>query len=165
MIFLQAVKSIRFILLVIFLGIFLSNNVLAQESEPIELYYDDGNPNIELTFGVNASSYLVTRFTPPEGKVQILTAVYFLADTANGVNFIFRILPDAFGEPWDGNELYGPVPITKGNIGWNELDLSDFNITVEGDFYLMLQYDGYSNLTFGAENRDPLSGRTYDTDC
>jgi len=165
MMFLHVGKRKQFTLLTIFLVIVFSNIIFAQESDTVELFYDDGDPNLELTFGENSSSYLVTRFTPPEGTAKILTAKYFLADTANGVNFIFRILPDAFGEPWDGNELYGPDPITKGDIGWNEIDLTDMNIEVDGDFYLMIQYNGQSKLTFGAENREPLSGRTYDTDC
>ena len=151
------------ILVTIFIVFILLLNVAAQESDSVLLKYDDGDPNLQLTFGGNYGTYFVTRFTPPSFPATLTKAQFYIPDTSKGASFNFSVRPDAFNEP--GDPLFGPVPMRAKKIGWNEIDLSTYNLRVKGDFYLELAYDLVSKLTLGAENREPLSGRTYDTDC
>ncbi len=132
-------------------------------SEQVELVYDDGVPDLSLTFLENAGTVFAVRFTPPAGTVQLLEVRYFVPDTSKGACFNLEVTGLADEEP--GETLLGPVHVRAGALGWNGVQLGDSNLYLEGDFFVLLNYDGEARLTLGAEDRPPLSGRTYDTDC
>ncbi len=131
--------------------------------EQVELVYDDGIPNLKLTFLENAGTVFAVRFTPPSGTVQLLEVRYFVPDTSKGATFDLSVTGVASGEP--GETLLGPLHLRAQTLGWNGIQLGDRALLLEGDFFVLLQYDGEAKLTIGAEDRPPLSGRTYDTDC
>jgi|GEM_PF-2241556 len=151
--------------ILIFLLMLLSSNSLPQTGEEniIELVYDDGEPNLKLAFIENAGLHFVTRFSPPATPARLLKAKYFLADTSYGTSARFEVMEDSNNEP--AIHVFGPVAISGGKLGWNELDFSFPLLFVNRDFYLMFSYDNQSKFTIGAENHPPLSYRTYDCDC
>jgi len=157
-------KKFILLLFVLLCG-FVRNGIPGNNDDLFEIYYDDGNPNLTLQFMENSGIFFVTRFTPPSVPVQLIKLKYYMANTTGGKTADFSILPDVYGEPYDGKELFGPISISGARIGWNEYDLSDQNIFVSDDFYYVLRYDNVSKFSIGAENREPFSGRTWDSDC
>jgi hypothetical protein len=142
--------------------------LVGQNDRIVELGYDDGfEPNLKLTFLFNGGYRFVTRFTPPITPAQLIRIRYFLADTAKGSSFYLHILEDNFNAPKHepSGDMIDSVRVSGGRLGWNEYDLRNRNIIVEGDFYIGLYYDLQSKLSIGAENREPVSNRVYDSDC
>ncbi len=129
--------------------------------DTLELAYDDGEPVDTLYLG--DASLFAMRFSPPAFPVRLLAAKYFLRDTSHGTSFRLSVHEDNSGEP--ANVLYGPVAVTGGVLGWNELDLRPYNWILERDFHLVFGLDGKSILELGAEDRAPLSGRASLGDC
>lgn len=153
------------IFLVMFLLLFFSQSFGQNSSVDSLLQYDDGlEPITPLTMTVHTINF-ITRFTPPSVPAQVVKVRYYVPDTTGGSGFILRIMQYVGASVEPGIVLYGPVNIPSSRPGWNELDLSEKNIFTENDFNVWMQYDGKSKLTLGAENREPLSMRTYDTDC
>jgi len=151
-------KSCLFVQVIILL---IFSPVMAQNNT-VELKYDDGNYNLKLTLLIDATSF-TTRFTPPAQNVKIEKIRFYVPDTTKGNSCLLYIYDNVADEP--GTVIYGPVPVTVAQIGWNEYDLSQENISVNRDFYISLWYDQKTQLTIAAEDHAPLSGRTYDTDC
>ena len=129
----------------------------------VVLAYDDGIPTLTLRFLENAGTVFAVRFTPPEGQVQLTEVRYFVPDTSEGATFTLRVTSESSGEP--GATLLGPLSLRARQTGWNAVSLSEHELMLQGDFFVLLEYDGSSRLALGAENRAPLSNRTYDTDC
>lgn len=127
-----------------------------------ELAYDDGNPNLTLQFNVSAGNVFATKFTPPIIPSQVLSVIYYVPELTGSDYFILEIYDEGDQEP--GRLIYGPYELNAQQVGWNEIDLESQRIIVNSDFYVVLKDNGHSLLKIGAEDRDPLSGRTYNTD-
>ncbi len=137
--------------------------LFAQEGQKTILAYDDGNPNLTLTFLDNGGTFYITRFTPDDTPCQLTKLVFYTPDTSLGATFFFTIYQGGHNEP--GSPILSSIPMSAYTIGWNEIDISEFNIIVDRDFYFQLSYDFSSRFSIGAENKEPISLRTWDTDC
>jgi len=143
----------------LFIIIFAAGMVYGQ-SESV-LQYDSGQPDQIWTFGLEGW-FFTTRFTPP-GNVLIAKARFYIADTTNGATYDFSIYRAGDNEP--AGALVNKVPMRVKKLGWNEIDLSAFNIQTAEDFYLSIEYDFKAELAIGADTSDPIEGRSYDSDC
>ena len=67
------------------------------------------------------------RFTPPAGQVQVTRARYYLQDP-----WPIEV------HVWNANhtDLITPFTATASQDGWNDVDLSAYNVTVSGDVYM-----------------------------
>lgn len=126
-----------------------------------ELKYDDGVANLTWTFGTHGR-FFTTRFSL-ESSVLLEKARFFIVDTLGGATFNFAVYLDSNGEP--GYPLVDQVPMRVERLGWNEIDLTEYELTLSEEFYLSIEYDLQSQLSIGAEDQDPLSRRSYDSDC
>jgi hypothetical protein len=132
-------------------------------SMDVELIYDNNTPNLQINFKNTTANHIATRFTPPHFPASILKAKFYVADTSEGAFFQFSVLDNSGDRP--SADIYGPEIIHINQIGWNEIDLSDQNLVLEDDFYFALWLHESFQPKFGAENRPPLSMRTYDADA
>jgi hypothetical protein len=126
-----------------------------------ELAYDNGIPSNSYYWS-HAGNGSAVRFTPPSTPAQLKQAKIFIKNIVGGNQFNLRVLADANGAP--GNTIYGPLPVTVPDTGWVADDLSAANISVSGDFYIMIEYNGSSEPTFGSEDTPPLEKRSWDFD-
>ena len=124
--------------------------------------YDDGLPNLTLTF-LEDGTFFITRFTPSTLPSVLTKLIFYVPDTSKGATFLFSIYTDVGGEP--GTAILSSMPMSALTLGWNEIDITEFDIQVNGDFYFQLGYDLTSKFSIGAEDKEPISRRTWDTDC
>ncbi len=126
-----------------------------------ELAYDDGTPKRAYNWP-QAGQGSAVRFTPPSASAKLRQAKIFFTDIAAGNQVNLRVLADANGKP--GSAMHGPVAVTVAATGWNTIDLSAANISINGDFYVMIEYNGASKPFFGSEDTQPLAKRSWDFD-
>jgi len=105
----------------IYLPIIVKNYVPIVE---IEISYDDGTMNTTTSWEIGKG--FAVRFTPP-GQVQLVRARYCLLGPRPIQVHV-----------WDANrtDLIAPFTVNTNQAGWNNVDLSAYNITVSGDFYV-----------------------------
>ena len=127
----------------------------------VVLSYDRGETDGALTFGLDGW-YFTTRFTPPS-EAQLRKARFYIADTSNGATYHFSIYNDSDGFP--ANAIVDKAPMHVKRLGWNEIDLTSFNVVKDEDFYLSIEYDFESELSIGIDRLEPITGRSYDSDC
>ena len=127
----------------------------------LELQYDDGTATTGYNWP-NAGQGSAVRFTTPSGSAKLLQAKFFYSSLNGGNQHLLRILGDNGGAP--GATIFGPQAVTAPNAGWVTYDLSNANITVNGDFYVMIEYDGTNTPAFGSESTPPLNQRSWDFD-
>ncbi len=125
-----------------------------------ELAYDNG-VSTSGYYWPRAGQGSAVRFTP-SSRTKLKQAKIFIRNIADGNQFNLRVLAGANGAP--GNTIYGPIPVTVPDTGWVKHDLSAANISVNGDFYIMIEYNGTSEPTFGSEKAPPLEKRSWDFD-
>jgi hypothetical protein len=149
-------------LTMVFVSIFYSS-VYSQSAQDFDLFYDDGTPTVQLKFLWNASTFFTTRFTPPSVPAKVVKVKYYIAAPQGNNEFDLMIFSET-GQDMPSTVLLDRTPISGGTTGWNTIDISEYEIMVNGDFYIALVYNG-TPIVLGAETTPPLSGRTYDTDC
>jgi hypothetical protein len=125
------------------------------------LKYDSGEPDKSWTFNLDGW-FFTTRFTPIE-PVKLAKARFYIADTINGATFNFSIYRAGENEP--GGAFLFREPMRVQSIGWNEIDLLDYNFRTDEDFYLSIEYDYQAELSMGVDSSDPIDGRSFDSDC
>ncbi len=140
--------------LIIFLLIMMQLKAHAQLlPNEIELYHDDNVVNDAIVLVRYA-----TRFSPPAGTVQIMKIKYYFTSIDSGSSFKFTIYNDNQGTPQ--SEILLPITISGGQVGWNEFDLRDLNIFVDGDFYFYLTYHLQSFPSLGIDTQLPIQKQT-----
>jgi len=90
-----------------------------------ELAYDDGA--METTASWETGKGFAVRFTPSVGRVQVMRARYYLLEPRPIQVHV-----------WDANhtDLITPFTANTTQEGWNDVNLSAYNLTVSGDFYV-----------------------------
>lgn len=148
----------------VYIPIFLLASAVARSQEGYrELSYDDGEPNLQYNYLTNGP-YHAVRFTPPSTPAQVVKIRYYVADTTRGSRFALWIHKALKSEP--GDSLFGPVPLRANRYGWEEYDMTAADVMVTGDFFVLLQQDGgHPTIRLAVEDRPPLRGHTWDTDC
>lgn len=136
-------------------------NVSNSSTATVELAYDNGT-HTETYVWPQAGQGSAVRFTPPALPAKVKEAKIFIGSIQNGSKHKLRVLADANGSP--GATILGPLEITLPGGGWIHYDLSAANLTVNDDFYVMIEYDGANKPSFGSENVAPLEKRSWDFD-
>lgn len=136
-------------------------NVTNVSSSTVELIHDNGVPSQNYYWN-NAGQGSAVRFTPPGLPAKVKEAKFYIGSIQEGNNVKLRVLADDNGKP--GNTIFGPVALTLPATGWIKYDLTSANLTVNGDFYVMLEYDGTNKPHFSAESAPPLEQRSWDFD-
>ena len=117
-----------------------------------ELAYDDGA--MDTTDSWEVDKGFAVRFTSPAGQAQLMRARYYLQDP----------LPIQV-HVWDAShtDLITPFTANTSQDGWNDVDLSAYNITVSGDFYVgFLHLENY-RPTLGIDTTS-ADGRSFEVD-
>jgi hypothetical protein len=140
--------------LMIFLLIIIQLKALAQlTTNEIELYHDDNVVNDAIVLERYA-----TRFSPPAESAQVMKIKYYFTSIDSGNSFKFTIYNDNQGTPQ--SEIMIPITISGGQAGWNEFDLSQLNIFIDGDFYFYLTYHLQSFPSLGIDTQLPIQKQT-----
>ena len=119
-----------------------------------ELAYDDGTGSEDASW--EAGKGFAVCFSPPAGQVKVVRARYYLYDPRPIEVHV-----------WDyaaHNNLITPFTANTTAEGWNDVDLSAYNIVVSGDFCLgFLHLEAY-RPTLGSDFDPPIYGRSYEVD-
>ncbi len=117
-----------------------------------ELAYDDGT--METTDSWETGKGFAVRFTPPVDQVQVMRARYYLQDPRPVEVHV-----------WDANhtDLITPFTVAASQDGWNNVDLSAYNITVSGDFYVGFTHLEDYRPTLGVDTA-ASDGRSFEVD-
>lgn len=122
-----------------------------------ELIYDDGNPTGGF-FWAGLDQGSANRLTALT-QVKVVIARYYIRNVIQGGTFralVFTL---------DNNSI--PVTLASKEVtapgsGWFNVDFSEDDIFVNGDFYVMMQYNGVAQPRFGYNSTD--NGRAWDYD-
>ncbi len=144
-----------------FLLILFAVTTAAFAQSEIVLQYDSGYADKTWVFNTDGW-FFTTRFTPPE-EVRLARARFYIADTGNGATFDFSIYRAGDNEP--AGAIVDKIPMRVKRLGWNEIDLTSFNVMTAEDFYLSIEYDFQSEIAIGADTAAPIAGRSFDSDC
>jgi hypothetical protein len=126
--------------------------VLEAYTSETELAYDDGT--METNTSWETGKGFAVRFTPPQGQVQLMRLRYFLQDPR-------RIDVHV----WDANRnnVITVFRVFTSQDGWNQVDLSAYNITVSGDFYVGFFHLEDYRPVLGVDTSSP-DGRSFEVD-
>jgi hypothetical protein len=121
-----------------------------------ELAHDDGT--MDSTVSWEAGKGYAACFSPPGGSARILRARYYVQLPSMPVEVHVwdatthaDLLPAPFqGNPWQD--------------GWNDIDLSSFNLTVTGDFCVGFLYLTDYQPTLGVDTSAPVDNQSYEVD-
>jgi hypothetical protein len=122
----------------------------------MELAYDDGSAESEQSYNALDSGFAVL-FTTPGASAQLVRARYYFNTAASDHPIQVHV--------WDANrsDLITPFTATPPTgAGWLEVDLSSYNLTVSGDFYVGFLYsEQHSDPSLGVDSSGP-DGRSYE---
>jgi hypothetical protein len=129
-----------------------------------ELAYDDGSAGTSV-FETDAGWGLVNRLTAPgSGKLMSVEFLYKGDNNqAGNGSFVLKVFADNGGKP--GANLFTSAPVLPGNdaVGtWFTVDVASQNLSIGGDFYVGLFYDGVSQPMIGADTSQ--NGRAWEWD-
>jgi len=126
--------------------------VLKAYAPETELTYDDGT--METNTSWETGKGFAVRFAPSGGQSQLMRARYYLLDPRPIEVHV-----------WDENhtDLITPFTANTDQDGWNDVDLSAYNVSVSGDFYVgFLHLEGY-RPTLGIDTTS-ADGRSFEVD-
>lgn len=125
-----------------------------------DLTYDDGNPTGGV-YEADANWELAVKFTPPSGTVNITKCAVYIAgeDNINGNGGFTLKMYDSFNG-FPNNNLINPYSYIPSEIGWQVFTIS--NLSVNGEFFVSIQYDGFNRPYIGAAN-PPGNQRAYES--
>jgi len=123
--------------------------------QPYELAYDDGTA--EFGFVATVGCVAAVKFSV-NSQVQILKLKYFIWGEI--LPFRVHILDSNF------NSIFSrDVKPSSADPHWFEVDISDANVMVNGDFFVGLEwitlYDKWPRPWLGVDNTPPCYGRSY----
>ena len=126
--------------------------VLKAYAPETELAYDDGTTETNTSWEVGKG--FAVCFTPPAGQAQLMRARYYLLEPRPIEVHV-----------WDENhtDLITPFTANTDQDGWNDVDLSGYNITVNGDFYVGFFHLEDYQPTLGIDTTS-ADGRSFEVD-
>ncbi|MGQ9643951.1 MAG: FlgD immunoglobulin-like domain containing protein, partial [Ignavibacterium sp.] len=130
-------------------------------TQTAQLIYDDGTPTSGYYWPNNGQGS-ANRMTPTLSNAQLVSMqIYFVSIVFGNATYKPIVLSNNAGTP-GGDIINHPFKNASVVPGWDNTDLTSYNITVNGDFFIGLKYNGTDAPTFGY---DPVnSGRAWDFD-
>ena len=92
--------------------------------------YDDGS--FESDFNAGSGNYSAVRFSASSSGEKIVRFKWF--QIGSGGVFYIKVFDDAVGIP--GDELFSAVQASGNVDGWNEKDMSAYDITISSNFWV-----------------------------
>jgi alpha-tubulin suppressor-like RCC1 family protein len=132
----------------VYLPMVMKNYVAVVETE---IAYDDGV--IETTASWEIGKGFAVRFSPT-GRVKVVGARYYLQDPRPIEVHVWGVIRQDMITPFTANTTQD---------GWNDVDLSIYNIAVSGDFYVGFFYLENYRPTLGVDTTYP-DGRSFEVD-
>jgi photosystem II stability/assembly factor-like uncharacterized protein len=127
----------------------------------VELAYDDGIPFGGYIWNSNGQAS-ANRMTPTiTGAKLIEMSIYITGVDAGMATYTPILLNNNSGQPGSAMATLSPKTATS-YPGWDATDLSSLNLTINGDFFIGLMYDGTNKPGFGYDQAD--NGRAWDND-
>ena len=121
-----------------------------------ELAHDDGT--FESEFNAGSNNFSVVRFQiEGEGEIARFKWYQIVPEGAQGGAFYIKVFGDENGAP--GTEIYSKLIASGINNGWNDRDLSDDNIVVNGNYWVGVKEFPTSRL-FGLDTTT-ISGSSF----
>ncbi len=130
-------------------------------TQTAQLIYDDGSPTSGYYWPLNGQGS-ANRMTPTLSNAQLINMqIYFVSIVSGNATYKPIVLSNNNGTP--GTDVINhPFKTASVVPGWDNTDLTTYNITVNGDFFIGLKYNGNDRPTFGY---DPVNnGRAWDFD-
>jgi len=121
--------------------------------EETEIKYDDGSAETawyHTRYGLGAM--FAVRFTPPYTPCLLTRARYYI--DSYPASFKVRILDS------NKNDLLPGLTVTPSSTGWYDVDLAQYEISIEGDFYIALQSKVAGKPYLGFDENNP-DGRSW----
>ncbi|PLX11223.1 MAG: hypothetical protein C0598_08560, partial [Marinilabiliales bacterium] len=123
---------------------------------PVELIYDNG----ETTGAYSYNGYTMSTHMSPDGACKVLTLKYFTTIDAGDNSFNANV----YG--WDGSQpstdLTYTEPVTAADEDWVIVDVSDQDITFDGDF--VVGFGSINETTYLGYDANLDNGRSWDFD-
>jgi hypothetical protein len=125
--------------------------IVLPDQQSYEIAYDDGVAEASQSY--IAGNGFAVRFTPEAGGVRLLRARYY---------FLAPVAPIQV-HVWDAqhNDLITPFNATPAGDGWFDVDLTQFNLTLNGDFYVGYLHTQDTDPTLASDLSAP-DGRSYE---
>lgn len=125
--------------------------ILCNYVPTVELAYDDGTSESSQSY--TQGNGFAVRFTTPDSSAELVTARYYL---------IAPVAPiEVHVWDTDHNDLITPFTATPSGDGWFDVDLSGYDLTVNGDFYVGFLYTVDTDPTLGVDTSSS-DGRSYE---
>jgi minor extracellular serine protease Vpr len=124
-----------------------------------DLAYDDGEPSSGYVWNTAGQGSAV-RMTPTLSNAKLTKMEIYITGINSGTaTYRPVVLGNSAGQP--GTHLVNLSSKTAATYpGWDPTDLSSYNITVNGDFFVGLLYDGINTPGYGYDPVD--NGRAWD---
>jgi hypothetical protein len=132
----------------------------AQDADSLIQYvYDDGVPEGGY-FWNNTGSASAVRITPVQGRFLLVgMSIYFTGISSGDAVYKPIVLNSEGGVP-DSGLIDADFKTAAVLPGWDSTDLTPYNIFVDGEFFVGLEYDGINNPMYGYDRTD--NGRSWD---
>ncbi len=115
---------------------------------PILLSYDNGTPDGGYAWGYAGWSS-ANKITPPVKGAQLMKmSIYFTGVQSGSPIYTPIVMRSNSGAP-GADYVTLPSKTISNYPGWDETDLSSYNIFVDGDFFVGLKFDGTNQPMFG----------------
>lgn len=125
----------------------------------VDLIYDDGSPYGGY-YWQSANQASANRITPTLSNAKVIKmSIYINGVNAGSASYTPIVLSNSGGQP-GGDLVVIPKRTAASYPGWDETDLSSYNIMVNGDFFVGLKYDGINQPTYGYDQSN--NGRAWD---
>jgi len=128
-----------------FVAMFIVSAISVQAQEN-EIRYDDGE--WDTWYNWVPGCLFAVRFTPPYVPCQVTKVRYYIA--RDPATFIVRLF-DSKKERLPFQELQ----VTPTSTGWFQVDLSPYNVVVDDDFYVAMEYSKKNKPCLGADEASP----------
>jgi len=155
--FSSEMRKKSFLLILVCLALLaVCTNIAVVYSEATEIKYDDGSAETAWYYtGYGLGGMFAVRFTPPYTPCLLTRARYYVY--SDPASFKVRILDS------NKNDLLSALTVTPSSTGWHDVDLAQYEITVEGDFYVALQSKVAGKPYLGFDESNP-DGRSWFVD-
>ncbi|NWF49877.1 MAG: T9SS type A sorting domain-containing protein [Ignavibacteriaceae bacterium] len=117
-------------------------------TQTAQLIYDDGVPTSGYYWPSNGQGS-ANRMTPTLSNAQLVSMeIYFTSVVSGTATYKPIVLNNNGGSP--GSDIIShSFKVASSVPGWDVTNLSSYNITVNGDFFIGLKYDGVNTPAFG----------------
>jgi len=146
-------KTVGFAIISLMVLLAVTSSIATVYSEETEIKYDDGSAETSwymTRYGLGGM--FAVKFTPPYTPCLLTKARYYI--DSDPATFKVRILDS------DKNDVLPDLTAKPSSTGWYDVDLARYEITIEGDFYVAVEYTVANKPQLGFDRNNP-DGRSW----